>query len=194
MKKVAFIFDDGPHEEQRLKMLEVLERLQIRVTFACVGKNMEPRMALVKAAAVAGHEQINHSWSHAHCNALGRSELESELTRTRDLLEKGTGRPSPWFWAPYGECDDACNAVVESLGMKAVSRLSLPRVSTHDWDVNRDADTIYKAATTDVPDGALTIFHEWRVETLDVLPAIVAELIAQGFEFVTVSELVANFQ
>jgi peptidoglycan/xylan/chitin deacetylase (PgdA/CDA1 family) len=189
MKKVALVFDDGPHAEQRMKMLAVLERLKIRITFACVGKQIEARPDLAEAAAKAGHEQVNHSYSHAHCNELDATALEKELTRAGKLLEQTAGQPSPWFWPPYGECDARCNATVESLGLKSFLALGFPFVSTRDWDVNRDAQTVFKSATTGVQDGAIIVFHEWRIETLEILPAIVAELRSQGFEFVTFSEL-----
>ena len=189
MKKVALVFDDGPHAEQRMKMLVLLNQLQIHVTFACVGKQVEARPDLVEVAAQAGHEQVNHSYSHAHCNELDETALEQELVRAGKLLEQTTGRTSPWFWPPYRECDVRCNATVESLGLTNFLALGFPFVSTRDWDLNRDAQTIFKAATTEVRDRAVIVFHEWRIETLEILPAVVAELRLQGFEFVTFSEL-----
>lgn len=194
MKKAALVFDDGPHAEQRMKMLAVLEQLKIHVTFSCVGKQIEARPDLAEAAAKAGHEQVNHSYSHAHCNELDAAALKQELTRTGTLLEQTTGKPSRWFWPPYGECDERCNAAVESIGLKNFFALGFQFISTRDWDVTRDAQTVFKAATTGVQDGAVIIFHEWRIETLEVLPAVVAELRSQGFEFVTFSELAATKQ
>jgi len=191
MKRAALVFDDGPHSEQRMKMLAVLEQLQIHVTFACVGRQIEARPELAEAAARAGHEQVNHSYSHAHCNVLNAAELEQELVRTGKLLEQAAGRPSSWFWPPYGECDARCSAAVRSFGLTNFLALGFPFVSTRDWDVNRDTQTIFNAATAGVPDRAVIVFHEWRIETLEVLPAIVTELRSQGFEFVTFSELAA---
>ena len=189
MKRIALIFDDGPSAEQRIELLAVLETLKVRVTFACVGEQLAVRPDLAKVAIDKGHEQVNHSYSHAHCNPLERTELEAELARTNDLLELASGQPPVWFWPPYLECDDPCNAVVESFGMKTFTRLGFRIVSSDDWNVEADAETIFKNATTDVVDRCVVVFHEWRAETLQQLPAIIAELKLQGGQFITFSEL-----
>ena len=192
MKRIALIFDDGPSAEQRTDLLAVLEALEVRVTFACVGEHLAARPDLAKAAIGKGHEQVNHSYSHAHCNQLGRTELEAELSRTSELLERASGQPPAWFWPPYLECDDSCNATVEALGMKTFTRLGFRIVSSNDWNVELDGETIFKNATTDIADRCIVVFHEWRAETLQQLPSIVAALRSQGGRFPTFSELAAT--
>ena len=192
MKRIALIFDDGPSAEQRIELLAVLGTLKVRVTFACVGKQLAARPDLAKAASDKGHEQVNHSYSHAHCNQLEHAELEADLSRTNDLLELASGQPPAWFWPPYLECDDSCNAVVEMLGMKTFTRLGFRIVSSDDWNVELDGETIFKNSTTGVVDRCIVVFHEWRTETLQQLPSIIAELQSQGVQFVTFSELAAT--
>lgn len=192
MKRVALIFDDGPLAEQRGSLLAMLELLNIRVTFACVGKQLKVRPDLAKAAINKGHEQVNHSYSHAHCNQLDRTELKVELARTCDLLELASGLPTAWFWPPYLECNDLCNSIVEELGMKTFTRLGFRMVSSNDWNMDVDEEMIFKNATQDITDRCIIIFHEWRVETLQQLPAIIAELKSQGTQFVTFSELATS--
>ena len=189
MKRIALIFDDGPSVEQRSALLTELELLNIRVTFACVGKQLETQPSLATATIDKGHEQVNHSYSHAHCNQLDRNELEAELSRTCDLLELASGLPTAWFWPPYLECDDSCNSIVEALGMKTFPRLGFQIISSNDWNMDVDEEMIFKNATQDIADQCIIIFHEWRVETLQQLPSIVAELKSQGTQFVTFNEL-----
>ena len=66
-----------------------------------------------------------------------------------------------------------------------------------DEDARRHADDLREvvrllvAATTGVTDGCVILFHEWRAETAEQLPAILAELKRQGCVFLTFSQLVA---
>ncbi len=64
-------------------------------------------------------------------------------------------------------------------------------VVSQDYDRAVNADKIKRRARTNVTDGSVILFHEWRVETLAQLPAILAEFRRQGCVFETFSELAA---
>jgi peptidoglycan/xylan/chitin deacetylase (PgdA/CDA1 family) len=189
--RVALIFDDGPDVAQNAKLLQVLADNGVKATFAFVGRNVEAHPELARAAATAGHDICNHSFTHPHLRQLDDANVKDELTRTSQAIEKAVGRRPSFFWAPFLETDER----VERLTLEATGLRHFPMsrghlVSSSDWDArNVDAAAIYRNATTGVRDRTVILCHEWRAETVAQLPAIITELRRQGAEFLTFSEL-----
>ena len=192
-KRVAFIFDDGPTPEQNARLLRVLKDAGARVTFAHVGRAVEAHPELARAAHEAGHEINNHSYSHPHLRELDEAAVRHELVRTAEAVQRATGVKPAWFWAPFLETNDTIDAIArEATGVEHFPFKKFHFISTEDWNQATSADEIERAATTDVRDGTIVLCHEWRAETVDRLPAILAELKRQGCTFVTFSELLAK--
>jgi len=63
---VALVFDDGPVPGMTEKHLALLDSLDVRATFACIGENAATHPHLASEAARAGHELVNHSYDHPH--------------------------------------------------------------------------------------------------------------------------------
>lgn len=192
--RVALVFDDGPDVKQNALLLQTLANLKVKATFAYVGRNVEAHPELARAAAAAGHEFCNHSFTHPHLRELEDGKVTDELARTSAAIAQAIGRQPSFFWAPFLETDERVARL--TLGATGLKHFPLPRahlVSSDDWNVAQtDAAAIYRNATTGVGDLTVILFHEWRAETADQLPAIVQELRRQGCEFMTFTELEAQ--
>lgn len=192
--RVALIFDDGPDAKQNARLLQTLADEKIKVTFAYVGKNVQAHPELARAAAAAGHDFCNHSFTHPHLRTLDDAQVKDELARTSAAIKAAIGRGPSFFWAPFLETDErVARLTLEATGLR---HFPLPRahlVSSDDWNTAKtDAAAIYRNATTGVRDLTVILFHEWRAETTDQLPAILKELRRQGCEFLTFTELAAQ--
>ena len=192
--RVALIFDDGPDAKQNARLLQVLADANVKVTFAYVGKAVEANPGLARNAAAAGHDFCNHSFTHPHLRELDDAHVKDELARTSRAIEQAIGRAPAFFWAPFLETDERVGRLtLEATGLR---HFPLPRahlVSSDDWNTAKtDAAAIYRNATTGVRDLTIILFHEWRAETTDQLPAILKELRRQGCEFLTFTELAAQ--
>jgi peptidoglycan/xylan/chitin deacetylase (PgdA/CDA1 family) len=192
--RVALIFDDGPDVKQNARLLQTLADEKIKVTFAYVGKNVEAHPELAHVAAAAGHDFCNHSFTHPHLRTLDDAQVKDELARTSAAIKSAVGREPSFFWAPFLETDErVARLTLEAAGLR---HFPLPRahlVSSDDWNTAKtDAAAIYRNATTGVRDLTVILFHEWRAETTDQLPAILKELRRQGCEFLTFTELAAQ--
>jgi peptidoglycan/xylan/chitin deacetylase (PgdA/CDA1 family) len=189
--RVALVFDDGPDPQQTPRILRALAEAEALATFPYLGRQVEAHPQLARAAAAAGHEIANHSFSHPHLRRLPDADVKTEISRTSLAVAWATGRPPAWFWAPFLETD----ARIERLARAAAGLEHFPQdrvrlLSTEDWNTARtDAAAILRNATTGVEDLTIILFHEWRAETADQLPAILAELRRQGCEFLTLTGL-----
>jgi peptidoglycan/xylan/chitin deacetylase (PgdA/CDA1 family) len=190
-KRVALIFDDGPVPEQMPAFLELFAREQVTVSFAQVGRNVAAHPALTHAAAEAGHEIVNHSFTHPHFKELDDAAIGKELRDTQAAIKDAIGREPRWFWVPFGDWDDRIAAAVAAAGMEHYPIQRVHFISSEDWNTATDAATILSRTTTGVQDCTVLLFHEWRAETLAQMPAVLAALKQQGCTFLTFSQLAA---
>ncbi|MFC9438149.1 polysaccharide deacetylase family protein [Nocardia sp. NPDC057030] len=188
-KVVALTLDDGP-TDRAPGVLKVLAEQQIKATFYLVGGDLAAHPEYGRAIAEAGHEIGNHSYHHRRMVFSSARTVRDEIERTDAEIAK-TGYPGPiTFRPPYGK-----------------KLWSLPKyLSDHDrtsvtWDVEPDsgeiatADEIAAQAVRETRPGSiilLHVMHRWAEPALAAVPRIVAELRAQGYQFVTVSELMRH--
>lgn len=189
--RIALIFDDGPHDVHGPRFLELFARENVRVSFAHIGKNAVLYPDRVREAHLAGHEIVNHSYTHPHFSELTPEAMTKELGDTQQLVASITGAAPRMFWAPYGDKSDLITRTVQAAGLSCLPMEKLNFVSVSDWDVKNDAETIYQRATAVVADKSVICFHEWRAETLAVMPRILTNLKARGCSFLTFSEMFA---
>jgi peptidoglycan/xylan/chitin deacetylase (PgdA/CDA1 family) len=184
---VALVFDDGPFPEHAPKLLELFAKEHIHATFSFVGTNVETHPETAKAVVAAGHEVANHSFNHLHPKSLDDATLEQEIASAQKLITATTGFAPKWYWPPYLESD----ARVRAAAAKAQIQVYAPRhlIISKDYDRTVNADEIQRRATSNVMDGTVILFHEWREETFERMPAILAELRRQHCVFLTFSEL-----
>ncbi len=191
-KRVALVFDDGPVPEQCLQFLELFAREGVHATFSHEGRFVAAHPDLARKVAEAGHEIINHSYTHPHLKDLEVAAIAHEVTETQDAIQAAIDRRPRWFWAPFLEWNDAMAAALATTDVKHFPISQVRLVSSDDWNQATDAAGILQKATTGIEDRTVILCHEWRAETLAQLPAILAELRRQGCTFLTFSELAAT--
>ncbi|MBO6054316.1 MAG: polysaccharide deacetylase family protein, partial [Oscillospiraceae bacterium] len=180
-KLVALTFDDGPGP-YTARLLDGLKERGVVVTFFMLGSRAEAYPAIVKRAYEEGHQIANHSYSHAEMTALGDSAIQNEFSRTADLLyQKSGGAADCIVRLPYG----SSSARVRSLISAPIIVWSVDPV---DWKY-RNAATVRQNITSDVFDGAIVLAHDIHSTTVDGALAAIDDLLARGYEFVTVNEL-----
>jgi len=187
IKRVALVFDDGPRPADAGPLLELLAREKVSVTFSLVGDRVNESPGMALAIAAAGHEIANHSQTHSHPKDLADAALDREVTAAQEKITATVGRAPRWYWPPFLEIDDRVRAAVARAALTPYTPRHL--VVSMDYDTAVPAAEIYRRATTDVTDGTVILCHEWRAETREQLPAILAELRRQGCVFLTFSAL-----
>jgi peptidoglycan/xylan/chitin deacetylase (PgdA/CDA1 family) len=186
--RVALVFDDGPDPEQGAKLRGVLAAEGVRVTFAHVGRRVREHPDETRAAAKAGHEIINHSESHARIEELDPAGVMAQVVQGQEALATALASAPRWYWPPFLAVDQRLRDSLKAaeLPLYVPHRL----VDSLDWDrAATTAEDLRRRATTGVQDGSVLLFHEWRAETTEQMPAILAELRRQGCVFLTFSEL-----
>lgn len=85
------------------RVLEFLEKRGLKITFFVVGQDaaLEVNQAAIRSLADAGHEIGNHSFNHEPwLHLYSEQQIESELSRTEEQLERVTGQKTIGFRGP----------------------------------------------------------------------------------------------
>jgi peptidoglycan-N-acetylglucosamine deacetylase len=182
----ALTFDDGPHGEKTGDLLTVLRRLRVPATFFVVGKMALRYPDLIERMVLDGHELGNHTYNHYRLPQIPLSEVPGELNRTRDVLTGIVGAPTRLFRPPGGEYNDRIQKIIAQEGYTNMLWTDDPA----DYKLGRTATKITDLVMRDLTPGAIILLHSGLPETTKAVPEFVARIRAQGYTFVTSSELI----
>lgn len=182
---VALTFDDGPGKYTE-KLLDILAEHDIKATFFMIGSQIDDYREVVKRMEEDGHEVAGHTWSHRQLTKLSSEEMTDQIMTTRAKIYEVTGADTTLLRPPYGSYNDKVKKVCQDLGVVMVNW----SVDTLDWK-NKNADKVYNAIMEDVEDGAIVLCHDLYDTTVEAMKRVIPELMEQGYQFVTVSELLS---
>ena len=189
-KIVALTFDDGPTTEVTRPLLDLLEKEQVRATFFVTGAELEKQMTLGIRIVAMGHELGNHSYSHTRMFFVTPSFVQNEIERTDALIREAGYQDTIHFRPPFGKKLFVLPYYLSQTGRTTVT-----------WDVEPDSDAratageIAQRAVQNTRPGSIILLHVMypnRVESLKAVGTIINDLKERGYEFVTVSELLAE--
>lgn len=183
---LALTFDDGPSAHTD-RLLDTFAQHGGKGTFFVLGNLIDERPETVKRITDEGHEIGGHSWNHRQFTKLGEEEVLDQIMGTRAKIYEVTGVDTPLLRPPYGSYNDQIKATAEELGVILVNW----SVDTLDWKY-KDADKMYDTVMEQAADGAIILCHDLEKSTVDAMERIIPDLIAQGYQLVTVSELLTS--
>ncbi|HMJ82212.1 MAG TPA: polysaccharide deacetylase family protein [Vicinamibacterales bacterium] len=183
---VALTFDDGPSPYWTPKFLSALDARQVRATFFMMGRNVERYPAVAREVLTRGHEIGNHSYSHPQLIFMWPGRVREEIERT-DTLLRGIGVSDEIHFRP----PHAAKFLVLPYVLTQMNKLSvLGDVDPEEWK-QRPAAVMTESILRQVRPGSIIGLHDpMGAESLQTLENILPALIAQGYRFETVSELV----
>ena len=190
-KRVALTFDDGPDPRFSNDVLDVLKQYNVPATFFVLGSKAVANPEIVKRMQNEGHVIGNHTY--AHPNLVKESDLgtlEREVTRTEDALNDIIGYRTKLFRPPFGFL---YNELVEKLREMNYYVIAWS-VDSLDWQED-PPEVIASNIVDNIHPGAIILMHdgaepgEDRTNTIESLHQIIPKLQEQGYEFVTVPEL-----
>ena len=182
-KMVALTYDDGPNPVHTNAILDILEKYDARATFFDLGSLAEKYPDVVKREDALGCEVGSHSWDHQNFNKIPEAAILEDVAKTDAVFQKVLGRSPDSFRPPYGNCDNNVKTLIPL-------PIYLWSVDTLDWK-SRNADAIMaEVKKINDLDGKVILLHGIYSSTAEATARLVPYLQEQGYELVTVSELV----
>jgi peptidoglycan/xylan/chitin deacetylase (PgdA/CDA1 family) len=184
---IAMTFDDGPSAANTPRLLDLLAKKHIKATFFMVGECAAEYPEIVKRIVAEGHEVANHSWSHPNLAKMSEDAVRSQVQRTQNaIIEAGSVTPK-LLRPPYGSITDKQKHWLhDEFGFKII----MWDVDPLDWKY-RNSARVEREILKNTRDGSIVLAHDIHPTTVDAMPATFDQLLAKGFKFVTVSELLA---
>ena len=180
-EKIAYLtFDDGPSQYTD-KILQILKKHNAYATFFVVGIKVSFYDDTLREILKQGSEIGNHSYSHKLLTRLSEEEFKEDLNKTQEVIKKITGFTPKVFRPTYGGYTSK---------IKKYTDLSfvLWDVDSRDWEVKKK-NKILKNVLPNVKSGSIVLMHDNHEYSLKALDTMIKELKADGYKFVTVSEL-----
>lgn len=178
---VALTYDDGPHPTVTHDILDVLEKYNAKATFFVVGSRISSYKDCIIREAQLGCEIANHTYNHTTLTSASNEKIASEIARTNNLVKSLTGKIPVLVRSPGG-----------SINSRSAAATGCPivhwSVDTLDWQSRNSASVIAKVKNN-TRDGSIVLMHDLYGSTAKATETIVPWLISQGYQLVTVSEL-----
>ncbi|KAF9571868.1 hypothetical protein EC968_010596 [Mortierella alpina] len=199
---VAYTFDDGPAEYND-QLLAVLKKKNVKATFFVLGQmvalNTQQAGALKKILA-DGHQLASHTYTHGDLSTMTVAQMQSEISRTSDIIFTHSSVRPRYMRAPYGSCTEACLKVMADLGLV----VSYWNVDTNDWQHKNETDPLVatsksmaeinsKIVTNSDPkrDSFIVLQHELEKFSVEHLADTVIDAVLKaGYRFVTMDECI----
>lgn len=180
-KAIALTFDDGPNAATTNRLLDILEKNNVKATFFLLGNRVESGKECVKRMYEEKMEIGSHTYDHKQLTKVSGEEVKKQVEKTSGEIKKITGEEPTVLRPPYGSYN-------ENVKKFANAPIILWSVDTLDWK-SKNANAVYESVMNTTRDGSVLLFHDIYETTIDAIERIVPELKEMGFDMVTVSEL-----
>ena len=199
----ALTFDDGPHPELTPRILEVLDRYNVKATFMALGHAAEQHPEILIDIVTRGHEVGHHTWRHLHLAKTRAATTRQEIEVGTRIVEDIAGAPVRLFRPPQGRLSETVVRLVTSMRQDIVlwsvtrgeKRWRTPeRVAQHvvgkvgRGDIIDLHDGLGRGTFVPASDLAAELMRRRQVE-VEALPEVIERLAQRGIHLGTVSDL-----
>lgn len=181
IKKIALTFDDGPHPVYTEQMLDVLKAEQVPATFFLLGQNIEGQEEIVKKIAEEGHLIGNHTFHHVQITGLSKEQACEEIEKTSCLIEELTGKGTEYVRPPFGTWNEGLESNLNLIPV-------MWTIDTLDW-TTENVDSIVNHVMKNAGENDIILMHDSYESTVQAVKRIITLLKAEGYEFVTIDEM-----
>lgn len=183
-KLIALTFDDGPNTTTTNDVLDILEEYNAKASFFLIGDNINAESAVtVKRAYEMGMEINNHSKTHSNMSKMSAEEMQAEISFVDEKVFEIIGEKTKFFRPPF---IDVSQSMYDAIDLPFICGID-PRDYMENISAQERADFILSGAK----DGVIVLLHDaaGNNQTVEALKIVMPQLIEQGYEFVTLTEL-----
>lgn len=183
-REIALTFDDGPYPFYTPLLLHELERSHAVGTFFLVGRSSQEFPDLVRQIVADGNEIGNHTFNHYKLTKLSAAQIALQISSDGDFLAPFAGHPITLFRPPHGRFDHRVVALAHAMGYDTIFWNDSPEDTK-----NILPSLIVHRVLSQATPGGIVLLHNGQYKTVEALPVIIDKLRAEGYTFVTVTQL-----
>lgn len=184
---IALTFDDGPHPTNTPRLLDLLKSKNVKATFYVVGTNVRRYPEIMRRIVAEGHEIGNHTVNHPNLTKLSDDGVRKELRDCHQAIVSTTGVAPRTLRPPYGAITSAQKSWIrKEFGYPSI----MWSVDPEDWK-KPGSSVVTSRLVSGAGPGGILLVHDIHAPTIDAMPATIDQLLAKGYQFVTVTQLIA---
>lgn len=186
-KYVSISFDAAWGDEDTIRILDILDKYNIKTTFFMTGGWVDSYPDKVLEIFNRGHDLGNHSHNHKEMSRLSVSEQQDEIMYVADKIKEITGYDSFLFRPPYGDYNSTLINTVYGCDFYPIEW----DVDSLDWK-DYGTDNIIKTVINhkSLKNGSIILMHNGAKYTADALESVITGLQSEGYEIVPISQLI----
>ncbi len=185
IKEVALTFDDGPTEFTP-EFLDLLKEKNIKVTFFCIGKQIEKYPDTFQRIIAEGHTIGNHTYSHSNNTGfLSSSKMIEEIEKCDEVISKIGNIKTNFYRPPFGVTNPNIAKAIKKTQKKSIG-----------WNV-RSLDTvidnekkIYNRITKNLNKGSIILLHDTSEKTYNALVELLLFLEREKYSTFTIDSMI----
>lgn len=189
-KVVALTFDHSWGNTFTPPILDTLKQNNLRCTFFIMGPWAAKYPEVAKRMVADGHEIASHGYRHENYGDMSSEWVQEDITKAHRLIKEVTDVDATLIRPPNGHYSHKSLQTTEDLGYKTI----IWNVDSLDWK-NPGRDVIVERVMKRIKPGAIILMHasDTPVQTADALPILLERIKAEGYQIVTVSELLTKY-
>jgi peptidoglycan/xylan/chitin deacetylase (PgdA/CDA1 family) len=198
-KEVFLTFDDGPSRNNTLKILEILNKNNVKATFFVIGKKAEENPNIIRALDDSGMCITAHTHTHNYSIYNNIDTYMKDLEDCNEVIKRLTNKePIPFIRFPGGSDNRVSNLEV----MKGIrNRVKDKSIRYVDWNVSSTDASAATVAMSQIRDNvisqvkntsfAVVLMHDApsKTTTVEALPEVIRFLKDQGYVFRTFNNI-----
>ncbi len=193
-RQLALTFDDGPNDPHTLKLLEVLAQHGVRATFFMIGRYVQQRPQIAREVAQAGHAIGNHTFTHPNLIFCSDMQTRIQLAECNRAIEDVAGQTPKLFRPPFGGRRPRTLRIARELGLTP----AMWNVTGWDWNAH-SSEAVERKVSKQIRGGDVVLLHDGshrqlgldRSYTVAATARLVTRYKSEGYQFVTISEILA---
>lgn len=185
--QIALSFDAAWGNEDTAKILEILAKHNVHVTFFMTGGWVESYPDDVKAILAAGHDLGNHSENHKNMSQLSDEQCKDELMKVHNKVKELTGYEMFLFRPPYGDYDNHVITNARDCGYYAI-QWDIDSLDWKDYGAESILDKVINNGH--LGNGSIILCHNGAKYTAQALDSLITGLQEKGYELVPISQLI----
>lgn len=188
-KIVYLTFDDGPGEYTS-KLLDILDKYNVKATFFTVGSG---HTDLLKAEADAGHSIGIHSATHDYAKIYASEDAYfSDLRKQQDTIENATGIKTTLVRFPGGSSNTVSKSYCSGIMTKLTQDLTDMGFQYFDWNVTSgdagettDTSVVVQNVISGIKqhDISIVLQHDIKGFSVNAVEQIIQWGLAHGYTF-----------
>ncbi|QKG85549.1 polysaccharide deacetylase family sporulation protein PdaB [Kroppenstedtia pulmonis] len=189
-KQLALTFDISWGEERSGPILDVLEQKGVKkATFFLSSPWSETHPDIVKRIVDMGFEVGSHGHRHDNYSTLSDEQIRTQIRKAHHILTKVSKTEPNLIRYPNGDFDKRVLKIADEMGYTSVQW----DTDSLDW-MNPGKEKIINRVISKAHPGDIILMHasDSSKQLHEALPVIIDQLKEKGYQFVSVSELIAG--